>query len=72
MKTVNIKADNKITKALIKIFEAFKLSFDVKNEKEKNESSNKPEFFDMVLKLRNEEGGKLITDDYKKALFQVS
>ncbi len=70
MNTIIVKADNKMTKALVAIFEAFGLSFDVKKEKEKNEYPYDQEFVNMVLNSRNEEGGKLLTDDYKKELFQ--
>jgi hypothetical protein len=69
MNTIIIKADNKMTKVLVTILEAFGLSFDVKKEKEKD-SPYDPEFVAKVLKARNEEGGTLLTDDYKKELFQ--
>ena len=59
MNTITVRADNKMSKALIPIFEAFGHSFNVKKKKEKD-SSYDPEFVDMVLKARDEEGYTLM------------
>jgi hypothetical protein len=50
MNTFIVQADNKISKALIAIFNALNVSFEVKKEKKKaKESPYNPEFVKMVL-----------------------
>lgn len=50
MNTIIVHADNKVTKALITILEAFKVSFELKKENKTEESTYDPEFVKMVLK----------------------
>lgn len=66
MNTIIVYADNKVTKGLISIFKAFGVFFEIKKE----ESPYDAEFVNMVLKSRNEKGGKILTEQYKQELFE--
>lgn len=71
MNTITVKADNRMTKALITIFEAFGLSFDVKKAKEKD-SPYDPEFVKMILeRAENAKKGETVvyTEELKNELF---
>lgn len=59
MNTIIIKADNKSTKALVALFEAFGVVFEVKKEKEEK-SPYDPTFVNKVLKASKDKGLKEI------------
>ena len=72
MNTFVVHADSKTSKALITIFKAFNVSFEVQKENKKtleNESPYDPEFVKMVKNGSDEKEGIRLTDDYKKELF---
>ena len=49
MNTITVHADSKITKALIAIFKALSVSFELKNDVKKEDKPYDPEFVKMVL-----------------------
>ena len=49
MNTITVYADSKITKALIAIFKALSVSFEVKKDAKKEDKPYDPEFVKMVL-----------------------
>ena len=49
MNTITVYADSKITKALIAIFKALSVSFELKKDVKKEEKPYDPEFVKMVL-----------------------
>jgi hypothetical protein len=74
MNTIIVKADNKLTKALIAIYNALNLSYEIK--KGENEDANNkvnspydPDFVKMILQAKNSKGRRVLDDDYKKELF---
>jgi hypothetical protein len=73
MNTIIVKADNKITKALVSIFEAFGVNFEVKKDKQDQESPYDPEFVAMVLKRSsNAKKGEAVeyTEELKNKIFR--
>ena len=53
MNTIIVHADSKVSKALIAIFKALNLSYEIKKENSKEEESPyDPEFVKMVLEAR--------------------
>jgi hypothetical protein len=71
MDTFVVRADSKTSKALITIFKAFNVSFEVhKDKKQKEESPYDPEFIKMVLEGNKNNERILFTVEYKKELFQ--
>ena len=61
MNTIIVHADSKVSKALIAIFKALNVSYEIKKENSKEEESPyDAEFVKMVLASRNEKGGKII------------
>jgi hypothetical protein len=61
MNTFVVHADSKVSKALIAIFKALNVTFEVKKETNKAEvSPYDPEFVKKVLRARSEKGGKTI------------
>lgn len=67
METIIIQADAKKAKDIKEFLKAFDISF---KTSKKEESPYDPEFVKKVLKARKEEGGELLTEEYKKNLFQ--
>ena len=61
MTTYIVQADSKVSRALIAIFKALNVNFEVlkKNNKE-GDSPYDPEFVKKVLRARGEKGGKTI------------
>lgn len=70
MNTIVVQADSKVSKALIAIFKAMNLTYEVKKSNSKDESTYDPEFVKKVLEERNKKGGIIYDEDYKKRLFQ--
>lgn len=71
MNTFVVHADTKTSKALITIFKAFNVSFELQTEKKKSDDSPyDPKFVEMVLEESKQNEGVILTDDYKKGLFQ--
>jgi hypothetical protein len=71
MNTFIVHADSKVSKALIAIFKALNVTFEVeKTAKKTKESPYDPEFVKMILESSKESGGKLLTENYKKELFK--
>ena len=60
MNTITVYADSKITKALIAIFKALSVSFELKKDVKKEDKPYDPEFVKKILESRNEKGGKII------------
>jgi hypothetical protein len=52
MNTIIVHADSKVSKALIAIFKALNVSYEIKKENSKEESPYDPEFVKMVLEAR--------------------
>lgn len=69
MDTIIIQAVGKKKKALLEILKAFDIPFEVKAKVEKPYD---PEFVKMVLEARTEKDGRILTDEYKKELFNYS
>ena len=70
MNTIIVHADSKVSKALIAIFKALNVSFEVKKESSKKlESPYDPEFVKMVLESRKSNSRRVLDDSYKKELF---
>ena len=61
MTTYIVQVDSKVSKALIAIFKALNVTFEVKKETNKEgDSPYDPEFEKKVLRAREEKGGKTI------------
>jgi hypothetical protein len=77
MNTYIVHADSKVSKALIAIFKALNVSFEVVKKTEKDTSFSEladqnpydPEFVKMVLKSRKSNNRRVLDDAYKKELF---
>ena len=54
MNTITVHADSKITKALIAIFKALNVSFELKKDVKKEDKPYDPEFVKKILESRNE------------------
>ncbi len=54
MNTITVHADSKITKALIAIFKALNVSFELKKDVKKEDKPYDPEFVTKILESRNE------------------
>lgn len=70
MNTIVVQADSKVSKALIAIFKAMNLTYEVKKSNSKDESTYDPEFVKKVLEERNKKGGIIYDEEYKRRLFQ--
>ena len=69
MNTIIVQADSKVSKALIAIFKALNVSYEIKKENSKEESPYDPEFVKMVLEARKSNSRRVLDDSYKKELF---
>ncbi len=70
MTTYIVQADSKVSKALIAIFKALNVTFEVKKETNKEgDSPYDPEFEKMVLEARKSNNRRVLDDAYKKELF---
>ena len=69
MNTIIVHADSKVSKALIAIFKALNVSYEIKKENSKEESPYDPEFVKMVLEARKSNSRRVLDDSYKKELF---
>ena len=56
MNTIIVHADSKISKALIAIFKALNVSYEIKKENSKEESPYDPEFVKKIKKASTEKG----------------
>ena len=54
MNTIIVHADSKISKALIAIFKALNVSYEIKKENSKEESPYDPEFVKKILATKNQ------------------
>ena len=54
MNTIIVHADSKISKALIAIFKALNVSYEIKKENSKEESPYDPEFVKKILATQNQ------------------
>jgi len=54
MNTIIVKADSKISKALVAIFKALNVTYEIKKEKTKVENTYDPEFVKKILGTKNE------------------
>ena len=54
MNTIIVHADSKISKALIAIFKALNVSYEIKKENSKEESPYDPEFVKKILATNNQ------------------
>ena len=54
MNTIIVHADSKISKALIDIFKALNVSYEIKKENSKEESPYDPEFVKKILATKNQ------------------
>ncbi len=82
MNTIIVHADSKVSKALIAVFKALNVSFEVMKETKKadpspdnyrdgqaEESPYDPAFVKMVLEARKTNNRRVLDDAYKKELF---
>jgi hypothetical protein len=69
MNTFIVHADGKVSKALVAIFKALDVSFEVKKEKSSDESPYDPEFVKRVLEATNSNDRRVLDAAYKKELF---
>ena len=69
MNTIIVHADSKVSKALVAIFKALNVSYEIKKENSKEESPYDPEFVKMVLESRKSNSRRVLDDSYKKELF---
>lgn len=66
MNTYIVHADTKVSKALVAIFKALNVTFEVKKELKKEESPYEPEFVKKILeRSENAKRGNVITIDPK-------
>ena len=66
MNTIIVYADSKISKALIAIFKALNVSYEIKKENSKEESPYDPEFVKKILeRSENVKRGNVTTIDPK-------
>ena len=54
MNTIIVHADSKISKALIAIFKALNVSYEINKENSKEESPYDPEFVKKILATKNQ------------------
>ena len=54
MNTIIVHADSKTSKALIAIFKALNVSYEIKKENSKEESPYDPEFVKKILATKNQ------------------
>ena len=54
MNTIIVHADSKVSKALIAIFKALNVSYEIKKENSKEESPYDPEFVKKILATKNQ------------------
>ena len=69
MNTITVHADSKITKALIAIFKALNVSFELKKDVKKEDKPYDPEFVKMILEASKSNNRRVLDDAYKKELF---
>jgi hypothetical protein len=69
MNTIIVHADSKVSKALIALFKAMNVSFEVKKENKTEESPYNPEFVKMVLEAKKSNNRRVLDNEYKKELF---
>jgi hypothetical protein len=71
MNTFIVQADSKVSKALIAIFKAMNVSFEMKKDiKKEDKSPYDPEFVKKILEASQEKQGIMVTEEYKENLFQ--
>jgi len=71
MNTFIVQADSKVSKALIAIFKAMNVSFEMKKDiKNEDKSPYDPEFVKKILEASQEKQGIMVTEEYKENLFQ--
>ena len=56
MNTIIVHADSKVSKALIAIFKALNVTYEIKKENSKEESPYDPEFVKKIKKASTEKG----------------
>ena len=54
MNTIIVHADSKVSKALIAIFKALNVTYEIKKENSKEESPYDPEFVKKILATKNQ------------------
>ena len=54
MNTIIVHADSKVSKALVAIFKALNVSYEIKKENSKEESPYDPEFVKKILATKNQ------------------
>ena len=70
MTTYIVQADSKVSRALIAIFKALNVNFEVlKKNNNEGDSLYNPEFEKMVLEARKSNNRRVLGDAYKKELF---
>ena len=72
MNTIIVHADSKISKALIAIFKALNVSYEIKKENSKEESPYDPEFVKKIVeRSENAKRGKVVeyTPELKRQWF---
>ena len=68
MNTIIVHADSKISKALIAIFKALNVSYEIKKENSKEESPYDPEFVKKILATKNQKSYRVNPENIWKSI----
>ena len=71
MNTIIVHADSKISKALIAIFKALNVSYEIKKENSKEESPYDPEFVKKILATKNQKSYRVNPENIWESILQI-
>ena len=70
MNTIIVHADSKISKALIAIFKALNVSYEIKKENSKEESPYDPEFVKKILATKNQKSYRVNPENIWESVYK--
>ena len=71
MNTIIVHADSKVSKALIAIFKALNVSYEIKKENSKEESPYDPEFVKKILATKNQKSYRVNPENIWESILQI-
>ena len=71
MNTIIVHADSKISKALIAIFKALNVSYEIKKENSKEESPYDPEFVKKILATKNQKSYRVNPENIWESILYI-
>ena len=70
MNTIIVHADSKVSKALIAIFKALNVSYEIKKENSKEESPYDPEFVKKILATKNQKSYRVNPENIWESVYK--